>query len=288
MRASLPATIEIYPQLRSEAIILANPTQISQVIMNLCTNAFHAMENTGGRLTITLNDIQVPKSIPAAQVELSAGSYLVLNIQDTGTGIDPTIMPKIFEPYFTTKEVGKGTGLGLATVMGIVKNHGGEIILESKLGHGTMFSLFFPIINQLPEQTPKELPILPRAFGRILFVDDEPSLAELGKATLTKLGYQVTAVTNGKEALEIFQARPHEFDLVITDLTMPRFTGLDLAKHFHSQRPDLPIIICTGYRDRLRHEEVKFLGVREVLFKPFEMTKLGETVQNVLKSYPCH
>jgi PAS domain S-box-containing protein len=286
LRATLPATIEINAQLLSESPVLADATQINHATMNLATNAFHAMEKTGGLLSITLDEMEFDRPMPTVHGGLPPGSYVRLKIEDTGAGIDPEIQPRIFEPYFTTKEVGKGTGLGLATVLGIVKSHGGEISLESQPGQGTAFSLYFPIIDQQPDLPIHEQPTLPKSAERILFIDDEPALAELGKAALTRLGYAVTASTKSREALEIFQTRPQEFDLVITDLTMPHLNGLDLARHLQALRPELPIIICTGYSELLNPAETRELGIKEILGKPLSLTLLAETVKRVLQSNP--
>jgi CheY-like chemotaxis protein len=206
-------------------------------------------------------------------------------VQDTGPGIPPEIIQRIFEPYFTTKETGKGTGLGLPTVMAIVKSHGGGIVLESNIGQGTAFTIYFPALQAVePDMPSPREGIVQSGVGRILFVDDEQPLAELGKAFVERLGYQATAVTDSSEALEIFRSQPQEFDLVVTDLTMPKLTGIDLAREVKIIRPDMPIILCTGYAERVSQGMAKELGIQEVIIKPFKLQQLGQILNKILES----
>ena len=287
LRASLPSTIDVRQNLYGDTYIMADPTQIHQVIMNLATNAFHALEEIGGVLAVSLEDVRLDSPLPAVQGEIQPGDYVRLQVLDTGPGIAPEIWSRIFEPYFTTKEVGKGTGMGLATVLGIVKSHGGEIVLEKESGQGTTFTLYFPA---LAETEPADQPLpetdLPTGTGKILFVDDEPDLAKLGKVILSSLGYTVTTTTNSRVALEIFRSQPEAYDLVITDLTMPNFTGAELAQKIQEIRSDIPLIICTGYRERLSREDMERLGIKEVLIKPVKARQLAEVIQQLLRSGP--
>jgi two-component system, cell cycle sensor histidine kinase and response regulator CckA len=283
LRASLPATINLNHALTHTSPILADATQIHQVVMNLATNAFHALEATGGSLDISLTDVCLDHPLPAVQGELAPGAYVVLEVKDTGPGIPPEILPRIFEPYFTTKGVGKGTGLGLATVLGIVKTHGGEIVVASEPGTGTAFTVYFPAIPsaQPTTRSPENFPCQ-SGHGRLLFVDDEPVLAKLGKALLSRLGYDVTALTDSPEALQIFRSHPEAFDLVVTDLTMPQLTGLDLAREIQTIRPGIPIILYTGYTERLSQEFPRELGIRKIFLKPLEITGLARTIKELL------
>jgi PAS domain S-box-containing protein len=264
LRSSLPATIEIRQNITSTGMVLADPTQIHQVIMNLCTNAYHAMREKGGVLEVSLQNVSIGDfkfrnsefedkekqsafRIPQSEINLDPGSYIKLTAKDTGEGMDKAVMERVFDPYFTTKEKTGGTGMGLAVVHGIVKSHGGAITVYSEPGKGSTFNVFLPRIK-VPEgvaETEKMIP-LPRGRERILFVDDEPFIVEIGKGMLEHLGYQVTTRTSSIEALEAFRAQPAKFDLVITDMTMPKMTGDKLAKELMRIMPNLPIILCTG------------------------------------------
>jgi PAS domain S-box-containing protein len=283
--ASLPRTIEIQQHLLSHTPILADATQIHQIILNLVTNAYHAMEETGGTLEISLVEVQIESPVPANLKELKPGLYMKLQVRDTGPGIDPDILPRIFEPYFTTKEVGKGNGLGLAIVLGITKSHGGEIVVDSIPGQGTTFTIYFPqLIATRPTSSTIAPSDLTAGTGHILIVDDEPALADLWAAALNRLGYETTKITNSLEAMEIFSAHPEEFDLVITDLVMPELTGLELVRKARTIRPDITIIACTGYSERFGQEEIMELGIKAVLKKPLEVRQLAEVVKQVLGS----
>ncbi len=288
MRASLPKTIEIRDQVSEELMVMiSNPTQIHQVLMNLCTNAAHAMEDAGGTLEIAL--APVPESGSGAESDLGSelapsppGPLLRLTVRDTGHGMSPEIRDKIFEPYFTTKEVGKGTGMGLAVVHGIVKSHEGRIRVESRPGEGARFDILFPRLMAPPEAEPE--PVRPPAQGnqQILLVDDEITLAQLGKQMLEKLGYRVEVQTNPLEALEGFRTAPDRYDLVITDMTMPRMTGEALARELLRIRPDLPVIICTGYSERMTASRAREMGVRSLLIKPLARRDLTGAVEAAL------
>ncbi|MCF6239509.1 MAG: ATP-binding protein, partial [Candidatus Marinimicrobia bacterium] len=230
-----------------KAKVKADPTQIHQIIMNLCTNAYHAMEGSGGVLSITLNSITFNGSGLDIPADLNPGNYVELIVADTGHGIGPDLIDKIFEPYFTTKEVGKGTGMGLSIIHGIVAGYGGTITVESELNKGSAFHVYFPVVTTEAIQDVENYTEVIGGKERILFVDDEKLLAEMGRDMLERLGYQVTMRCNSLEALATFQKTPTEFDLVITDQTMPDMTGADLSRRMIQIRPDIPIILCTGY-----------------------------------------
>jgi signal transduction histidine kinase len=284
LRASLPTTIEIRPNIGSKkSVALADPTEVHQLLVNLCTNAAHAMEEKGGVLEISLSEVAIDSDAVAAPAGLKPGHYLRLTVSDTGRGIDPTILERIFDPYFTTKEVGKGSGLGLAVVHGIVKRHEGAITVNSEPGVGTSFHVYFPKVDSMAVKEVEELvEPLPGGTERILFVDDEEILVEMGKSVLEWLGYEVTVTTSSVEALELFRTQPDRFDTVITDYTMPHMTGADLAKEMIRLRPAIPIIMCTGFSERISEEKARDIGIRAFAMKPLNMRDLAETVREVL------
>ena len=286
LRASLPSTIaikeDINPQCRA---ILADPTQVHQIVMNLGTNAFHAMEKTGGMLVVRLQMACIDSPTLADGQQIQPGDYVELTVSDTGCGISPDIMDRIFDPYFTTKEVGKGTGLGLSITHGIIKSYNGAITVESSVGQGTTFHVYFPVI-QTEEKKEEESRDCPRGRERILFVDDEEMLATMGKKILEQLGYTVSAYSHSMEALEAFRNDPAQFDLVITDQTMPELTGTELAQGILKIRPDVPIILCTGFSHLVNEETAKAIGVREFTLKPFTQSSIGLLVRKVLDEVP--
>ncbi len=269
LRATIPTTIEIRQDIVSTGMVLADPTQIHQVIMNLCTNSYHAMRETGGTLAVSLNDLEIGAE-DYGYANLTPGKYLKLEVSDTGCGIDPKIQDKIFEPYFTTKKPGEGTGLGLAVVHGIVKSHHGHITVYSEQGKGTSFHVYLPLTEQeaavLPNKTePKEL----RGKGeRILFVDDEEQIRAVVDAILLKNGYQVTTFADGMQALAQFQKNPEQFDLVITDMTMPSMTGAELAQKILVLSPRTPVILCTGQSELINRKRAMAMGICDYLNKP--------------------
>jgi CheY-like chemotaxis protein len=283
LRASLPATIEIQQNVENDSgRITAHPTQLHQVFMNLCTNAAHAMRDEGGVLEVSLADVELDSQFTAAHPNLNPGPYLRLTVNDTGHGIDPSIIDRIFEPYFTTKEEGEGTGLGLSVVERIVKSCGGDITVYSEPGKGTTFNVFLPRVErEVPAET-KSLASLPTGKGRILFVDDEDTLVRLGKQMLERLGYEVTTRTGSIDALEAFSAQPGEFDLVVTDLTMPKMTGVELAEKLMAIRQDIPIILCSGFSERVTKEKAKATGIREVVMKPIVSSEIAEVIRKLL------
>jgi PAS domain S-box-containing protein len=285
LRPSLPATIEIRQDIASTTgAIMADPTQIHQIVMNLCTNAFHAMEETGGRLDISLKETERSADDLIHERDVAAGKFVQISVADSGPGIEDTIKERIFDPYFTTKETGKGTGMGLSIVHGIVKSYGGFISLYSEPGTGSVFHIFLPVAEEEPLSQVQAAEQIPMGNERVLFVDDEVMLAEMGRDTLVRLGYQVTMRTSSLEALETFQNQPDQFDLVITDQTMPGMTGVDLARRILQIRHDTPVILCTGYSAVISKEEVRSIGIREFAMKPLAKKDLAGLIRKVLNN----
>ncbi len=282
LRASLPTTIRIEPKLRSNSAVLADPTQIHQVLMNLCTNAAHAMREMGGLLKIELSDSILDSSFIEQHPYLSAGAYIKLRISDSGHGMEQKIVDRIFDPFFTTKERGEGTGMGLAVVQGIVKSHGGTITVDSAIGEGSSFDVYLPVIEHEADTDIRPKVIMPTGTEQVLFVDDEKALAELGRQILKRLGYNVTTRTSSIEALELFMAQPDKFDLVITDMTMPNMTGDELAAKMMEIRADIPVILCTGYSERISKDKAHEIGIKEFVLKPIIMSDMALTVRKVL------
>ena len=283
LRASLPATIEIRQNIEARSgMVLADPTHIHQVLMNLCSNAAYAMREKGGVLEIRLSDVDVTSDGAASHLELDPGSYVKLTVVDTGHGMDRATIERIFDPFFTTKKPGEGTGMGLAVVHGIVKSCGGAIVVDSDPGEGATFEVFLPRIEG--DFLPETDLAAPMATGneRILFVDDEEDLVDMAQQMLERLGYSVVATTSSLEALEVFKAEPDHFALVITDQTMPHMTGADLAKELMRIRPDIPIILCTGFSEVITAEEAKAIGIREFVMKPFATREIAEIARHVL------
>ncbi|MBI5441893.1 MAG: PAS domain S-box protein [Deltaproteobacteria bacterium] len=287
-RASLPANVEIVRRIAAgRSLVAAEPTQLHQVIMNLCANAGQAMAEKGGVLTATLEDVSIGGDSPTAYLDLDPGEYVRLRVSDTGCGIDPSILHRIFEPFFTTKGVGEGTGMGLAVVHGIVRATGGEIEVESRIDEGTTFTVYLPKTGRGAEEAPSPAaPDPARGEERILFVEDEPGLIELGERLLTQLGYRVTTASRGDEALERFREGPDEFDLVITDQGMPGMRGIELARRIHEERPQLPILLCSGYSPMEDPDILREAGVRAVLSKPVPVRDLARAIRGVLSAQP--
>lgn len=282
VRSTLPTTITIHQNIsKACGNISGNLTQIHQVILNICTNAGYAMQETGGELNVTLDEV----SLDAKKAEilgLKGVKYLRLTIADTGTGMTPEVQEHIFEPFFTTKPNGEGTGLGLSVAHGIVREHEGNIIVKSELGLGTTFEVFFPAIRGEAEPVREEKLQLPGGSEKILVVDDEEVMVELVKQTLEHLGYNVTVVSNGKMALEIIRAVPDQFDLILTDQTMPRMTGEQLAQTLVHEVPNIPVILTTGYSHQINKEKIEEIGIQELIMKPFDMDQVSKTIRKVL------
>ena len=285
LRSSLPSTIDLQQDINPDVgLILADPTQIHQVLVNLCTNAFHAMEETGGILTISLKKTTLSKSDLTSEPQVQPGDFVQLSISDTGSGIAPDIQEKMFDPFFTTKEVGKGTGMGLAIIHGIAKSYKGFVNYNSQPGEGTVFHVYLPVIKDPAlleiEPVPFDLPLL--GNERILFIDDEEILADVGRAMLERLGYRVTVRRNSIEALNTFQNQPNQFDLVITDQTMPGMTGSDLARRMLQIRPNMPIILCTGYSSVMSEGKARSLGIKGFAMKPIAKNDLAALIRKAL------
>jgi len=281
LRASLPATIEVICRsTAASGLVLADPTQIHQIIMNLCANAAHAMRGRGGVLTVSLSEI--PAGAPLPSRGPAPAPFLELAVQDTGHGIPPGIIDRIFEPYFTTKERQGGTGLGLSVVHGIVESHDGFITVDSEPGRGATFRVFLPLaaLPEAPAAAPS--PSAVTGNGAILFVDDEPAIASVQQRILSSLGYEVASATCGPEALALFQRDPKRFDLVITDMTMPRMTGADLIRELRALRPDLPVILCTGYSEDMTPEKAKAVGASAFVPKPLVRNELARIIHGIL------
>ena len=283
LRASLPTTITINQNVDPQAgVILADPTHIHQIMMNLCTNAFHAMEMEGGTLSIILKKVIVDKDNLPNEPCMKPGRYIKLSIKDTGAGISPEIREKIFDPYFTTKEVGKGTGMGLAVVHGIVQSYGGSITCDSRPGEGTAFHITFPTTEVETKEKIESADKNLHGEEHILLIDDEEILLEMSRKMFERMGYRVTPKTNSLEALSTFMNQPDSFDLVITDQTMPIMTGMDLARRMLQVRPELPIILCTGYSSLISEEKAKSIGIKGFAFKPISKKDIGNLVEKVL------
>ncbi|MGW8188138.1 MAG: response regulator, partial [Desulfobacterales bacterium] len=285
LRASLPSTIDIRTRISVDnARVLCTPTMIQQILMNLCTNAAQAMKDSGGILDVSLANIEIEAVEIKKYPGLKPGPHLRLTVSDTGPGIEPDILARIFDPYFTTKEKGEGTGLGLSVVHGIVQALKGSVQVDSCPDSGAIFNVLLPCAASQDEPTDIQPIALPTGNERVLLVDDEDVLAAMGKQMLEHLGYRVTVRTDSSDALNTFQSRPQDFDLVISDRTMPRITGFELAERIKTIRPDIPIILCTGYSDELEVERAAAQGISRMVLKPLGMNELANAVRSALDS----
>ncbi len=282
LRPSLPSTITIKQQSEgSIRSIIADPTQIHQLVMNLCTNAFHAMEQTGGILSINLENQELSAPDLRQYPNVKPGKFVVLSVSDTGPGIPPEIRDRIFDPYFTTKEVGKGTGMGLAIIHGIATSLGGFVTCDSIIGQGAVFRSFFPAIELDIAPKIESTDVVPMGKEHVLFVDDEEMLADLGKTMLERLSYHVTLCNDSNTALACFREQPNKFDILVTDQTMPGMTGFDLAREVLRIRPNLPIILCTGYSNLIDEKAAKQIGIKAFIMKPVTKKQLTEALMQV-------
>ncbi len=284
LRSSIPSTIEIQENIVSEKYVMADPTQIHQVVMNLCTNAYHAMRINGGTLTIELDDMKIPSMHSFTDINIPPGKYVLLKISDTGHGIEKNILGKIFDPYFSTKEAGDGTGLGLALVYAIVEDHKGYIKADSIVGKGSEFYVFLPAARKESDLKKHEIHKKSLKGGKetIMLVDDEISILESTKEFLTDYGYNVKFFLNGAEAFEEFRKMPHAFDLIITDMTMPRMTGDKLSIEILKIRKNIPIILCTGYNENISEDRALEIGIKKYIQKPMDSRALIELIRELL------
>lgn len=289
IRSTVPATIDIKDDISQKCgVINADPTQIHQIVMNLTTNAYHAMEETGGTMTLSLKETEINDQ-DAIRLNIPQGFYACLTVSDTGTGIPKDIMGKIFDPFFTTKQQGKGTGLGLSVVHGIVKSSGGTILTDSEIDKGTVFTVYLPIAESNLKKDDllqaNQVKISMRGGNeRILIVDDEDMLIRLQKDMLERLGYKVTSFTSSFDALELFRTSPDKFDIVITDMTMPSMSGDKIALELIKIRPDIPILLYTGFSTIMSEEKALSMGIKGFLMKPVTVSQLDKKIREVLDS----
>lgn len=280
LRPTIPSSIEITTRFHAaEGIALADPTQFQQILINLCTNAVQAMENQTGSMDVELNPVHVQQNAPSEMKDLKPGKYLCLTVKDTGVGIPANLLKRIFDPYFTTKDTGKGTGMGLAIIHGIMQASGGGIHVESEPGKGSSFYVYFPEIEQIDEEETQYQIEIPGGTESILYVDDEVLLTNMMERILTSLGYQIIICNDSVKALELFTQNPEKFDAVITDQTMPNLTGLNLSTELLKIRPDLPIILCSGYSEQIDENIIRETGIATFTWKP--VTK--ETIARLLR-----
>lgn len=285
IRASIPATTAIQEDIAEEpCFVMADSTQIHQVVMNLCSNAYHAVKDVGGQIDVKLDWVELDAEKAAKIPGLSKGVYVRLSVADTGSGIDDSLKAKIFDPYFTTKKVGEGSGLGLAVAHGIVVNHKGVLTFESEKGRGSKFMVYLPKIDFFTEEECEAVQEITGGDERILFVEDDPLVAAFGDKFLRRLGYQSTVSENSPKALEIFKKDPFAWDIVVTDQTMHAMTGDELAKNMLALRPDLPVLLCTGHSPKINAEKAKALGVRALLQKPITCQDLAAAIRDALDS----
>jgi signal transduction histidine kinase/HAMP domain-containing protein len=282
LRATLPTTIDIQQNIQSGSTVMADASQIHQVVMNLGANAGYAMQENGGILTVDLKEVVLDENFTKRLPDIPCGSYAKLSVSDTGHGIDSDVQRRLFEPFFTTKPEGEGTGMGLSLVHGIVKNHGGTVTVSSEIGKGSIFNVFFPVISHKIPLERVDSERIPTGTERILLVDDERAVAISSQKILQALGYHVEARMSGLEAWELFKQEPDRFDLVITDMTMPKMTGEELARNIIDIRSHMPIILCSGFSASMDEKRALALGIRAFVLKPIPLKELAKTVRSVL------
>lgn len=283
IKATLSSNIEIRREISPNLEpVFANEIHIHQIVMNLCTNACHAMQLKGGVLKVSLTEIIIQDEDIKSFPDLTPGNYLNMVIADTGCGIPSSMINKIFDPYFTTKATGEGTGLGLSTTHGIIKDHRGSIKVYSEVDVGTTFSIFLPSTKASIEPSELQGNQLPVGSGRILYVDDEKHLIDLGRELLERLGYEVETRASSTDGLQAFRANPAKYDLIISDITMPELNGIELARKMKEIRSDIPIILCSGFSERINEEEMDNIGISALLMKPVTYMDLALTVNKVI------
>ena len=286
LRATLPAGIELtVTEDATTPPVLADATQLHQVVMNLCTNAWHALKNQPGSIAVDLAPVTLTQALHTLATTLPPGRYTCLSIRDTGCGMDPDTVARIFNPFFTTKPMGQGTGLGLSVVYGIVQGHEGAIVVDSHPGRGTAFHLYFPAA-EAPAQA--SLPVgtapvqIQKRCCHLLYLDDEEMLVELVRATFEPLGYRITGYTKAAEALAAVCADPAGFDVVVTDYNMPGMSGLEVARALTHIRADLPVVLVSGYLSQTVHESALTVDIKEIVYKPTMLQQLGDIIGRLL------
>jgi len=286
--ATLPSSVAVNLEVDPQAgFVLADRTQVNQILFNLCTNAYHSFSDGDGKILVRISTCELGDQRPGGLADLARGPYVRLDVVDNGVGMDEETRNRIFEPFFTTKETGQGIGMGLSVVHGVIGSHGGAIEVESVPGQGTTVSVYFPRQEEGLEQTDApRIQVAESGRERILFVDDEQILADLGKATLESLGYRVVSVTSAPRALDLFRDDPHGFDLLVTDQTMPQMSGVDLVREFKGLKPDMPIVICTGFSEALDESTALEVGAAGFLQKPFGRETLAAAVRKALDQKP--
>ena len=283
LRATLPTSIAFRQNTQASAdTVLADPTQIHQIMLNLYTNAAHAMEETGGTLEIVIQNLVLDDDSADIYPNLSPGKYIEVALSDTGQGMSSEVKARIFDPYFTTKEIGKGSGMGLSVVHGILQSHQGAISVDSEPGKGSTFRILFPVIEEETVIESKSVEEFPTGNERILFIDDEKSIVTMARQILERLGYQVETKQNPVDALESFHSKPERFDLVITDMTMPYMTGDKLVTQILNIRSDIPTILCTGFSEKISEKKAQELGIKAFVLKPLVKRDFAVTVRKVL------
>jgi CheY-like chemotaxis protein/two-component sensor histidine kinase len=286
LRASLPANIRIERQLVAAGAVIADATQIHQIVMNLCTNAAHAMAPQGGTLTVTLAKAVIDGEHELIAKGVAPGAYLRLEVADTGQGMPAALQKRVFDPYFTTKARGKGTGMGLAVVHGIVQQLGGHIFLESEVAAGSRFDVYLPVVDADAGGEEGAGPVRYQGRGVAFFVDDEPPLVEIGCRMMAHMGFEPRGFHGGPAALKAFEADPAAVDLVVTDMTMPEVTGDVLAERMLALRPDLPVILCSGFSEYIDEVQAAERGIGVFLNKPFSLQELAAAVKSLLPQPP--
>lgn len=285
IEVTLPASIEIIKKISPDLPpVLGNEIQIHQIVMNLCTNAYHAMKTSSGTLGVSLVMETIQEQDVGSYPGVTPGNYIKLSVSDDGCGIPPEVMNRIFEPYFTTKPVGEGTGLGLSTVHGIIKDHGGCVQVYSEAGIGSTFNVLLPVVDTESIIEINAGETLPTGNETILLVDDEKALIDLGRDLLERLGYRVETRASSIDAIEAFKVNPQKYDLIISDVTMPKMTGDEMAQQIKAVRPEIPIILCSGFSNRINELSMETLGVNAILMKPIIYSELAHTVRRVLDS----